>query len=42
MANISNATLAKLSKNDYVALEVIDKLCKALNCKPGDILDYEE
>jgi putative transcriptional regulator len=40
MANISNATMAKLGSNDYVSLEVIDRLCAALGCQPGDLLEY--
>lgn len=40
LASISNATMAKLNTNEYVSLEVIDKLCKALQCQPGDILEY--
>ena len=39
-ANISNATMAKLNTNDYVSLEIIDKLCAALNCQPGDLIEY--
>lgn len=37
---MSPATIAKLNKNEYVALEVIDKLCEHLNCQPGDIIEY--
>lgn len=37
---VSSATLAKLSKNQYVSLEVIDKICNVLHCQPGDILEY--
>ena len=32
LTGISTATLAKLSKNEYVSMEVLDKLCKALGC----------
>lgn len=39
-ADISNATMAKLNTNSYVSLEIIDKLCFALNCQPGDLLEY--
>jgi putative transcriptional regulator len=39
-ADISNATMAKLNTTDYVSLEVIDKLCAALNCQPGDLLEH--
>lgn len=40
LTGISKATMAKLSTNEYVSLEVIDKLCAALNCQPGDLLEY--
>lgn len=40
LAGISNATMAKLNTNEYVSLEIIDKLCAALNCQPGDLLEY--
>ncbi|KJS16206.1 MAG: XRE family transcriptional regulator [Peptococcaceae bacterium BRH_c4b] len=39
-AGISNATMAKMNTNEYVSLEVIDKLCVALNCQPGDLLEH--
>lgn len=29
---VSRATLAKLGKNEYVALEVIDRICTDLGC----------
>ncbi len=38
---ISSATLAKLSKHQYVSLEVIDKICECLDCQPGDIIEYQ-
>lgn len=37
---VSPATMAKISKNQYVSLEVIDKICSVLNCQPGDIMEY--
>lgn len=40
IAGISNATMAKLNTNEYVSLEIIDKLCAALNCQPGDLIEY--
>jgi len=39
-AGISNATMAKLNTNSYVSLEIIDKLCQALSCQPGGLLEY--
>ncbi|CVK17537.1 helix-turn-helix domain-containing protein [Sporomusa sphaeroides] len=40
LTGISKATMAKLNTNDYVSLEIIDKLCAALNCQPGDLIEY--
>ena len=40
LCNISNATVAKFSNDNEVALKVIDKVCKGLNCQPGDIMEY--
>lgn len=40
MTGISKATMAKLNTNDYVSLEIIDKICSALNCQPGDLIEY--
>lgn len=41
LANISSPTLAKLSKGDIVTTEIIDKICAALECQPGDIMERE-
>lgn len=41
-AGISSATLSKLSKNENVSLAVIDKICSALKCDIGDIMEYHE
>lgn len=37
---ISPNTLAKLSNNEVVSLDVIDKACVYLDVQPGDILEY--
>lgn len=42
MTGISSATMAKLNTNEYVSLEVIDKICEALDCQPGELLEYIE
>lgn len=39
---MSSRTLAKLSKGEYVNLEVIDKICAFLNCQPYDIMEHVE
>ena len=38
--NLSSATIAKLSKNEFISLSVINDICKFLNCQPGDIMEY--
>lgn len=42
MAGITSTTLARLSKNQTVNIEIIDRICSALNCQPGDLLEYVE
>ena len=39
---ISTATLAKLSKNELIAMKVIEDICNFLNCQPGDIMEMEK
>lgn len=38
--SVSSATIAKLSKHEYVSLEVIDKICNELQCQPSDIMEF--
>lgn len=33
------ATLAKLSKNEYVSMEIIVKICNCLNCRIEDVVE---
>lgn len=40
LTGISSATMAKVAANKIVSLEVIDKICKVLQCQPGDIMEY--
>lgn len=37
---ISNSTLAKLGKNEAVALSVLEKICALLDCQIGDVVEY--
>lgn len=39
---VSTATLAKLSKNEPVAMKVIEDICEFLKCQPGDIMEMEK
>ena len=38
-AKISTGTLAKLGKNESVTTEVLVRICRALNCDIGDIME---
>lgn len=42
MANISPAVLTKLNKNEYVALEMLVRICDALKCDIGDVVEIVE
>lgn len=39
LAGISSNVLAKLGKDEYVAMESICKICIALKCDVGDIME---
>lgn len=38
-AGISWASVTKLSKGETVSMEVLMKVCKALECNIGDVMD---
>ena len=38
-ANISTTTLARLGKVENVSTEILSKICTALNCDVGDIME---
>lgn len=38
-AGISTASVAKLGKNENVNTNILDKICIALNCDIGDIME---
>ena len=37
---IANISILKNGKAKAVRIETLDKICKALDCQPGDILEY--
>lgn len=41
-SGISTNALAKLGKNDRVTTDVLEKICIALNCDVGDIMEITE
>lgn len=40
MAGISFNVLAKLGRDEFVSMESLYKICKALNCDIGDIVEF--
>ena len=37
---LANLSILKNKKEKAVRLTTLDAICKALNCQPGDILEY--
>ena len=40
--HMSSSTLAKLSKDQEVAMPVLERICKELKCDVGDIMEFVE
>ena len=40
-ASITSSTMAKMGKELPVSLEVLGRICKALNCNVGDIVEIK-
>ena len=37
---LSNLSILKTGKAKAIRFSTLDSICKALNCQPGDILEY--
>ena len=42
IAGVSTNSVAKLNKGEYVSMDSLAKICKALNCDIGDIVTFGE
>lgn len=42
MAGVSASTISKLSHDQYVSLEVLERICRALHCEIGDVIEFTE
>lgn len=40
-ASLSSSTIAKLTRSEYVALDVLVRICAVLNCDIGDIAEVK-
>ena len=38
----ANFSILKTNKGKAIRFSTLDKICEALECRPGDILDYEK
>ena len=41
-SGIGQATLAKLTKGENVTTDVLERICKVLNCEIGDIVEIKD
>jgi DNA-binding Xre family transcriptional regulator len=39
LTGVSSNTLSKFSKNEYVSMDVLVKVCRVLGCDIGDIME---
>ena len=42
LADVSTNIVAKLNKGEYVSMDSLVKICRALKCDIGDIVTFEE
>lgn len=42
LAGISNYTISKLNRGENVTVDILERICEALNCTTNDILDFTE
>ena len=41
-AGIATSTISRMSRNEYVSLEVLEKICIALDCDLPDIIEFSK
>lgn len=39
-AGVHPTTIAKMGRDEYVSMDVLDKICEILNCDYGDIITH--
>ncbi len=42
LADVSSSTIAKLNRDEYVSLEVLERICRALRCDIWDVVELTE
>lgn len=38
--NISHSTIIKMNKGEYVAMEILDRICNYFSCNLSDIVEH--
>ncbi|MFP4497673.1 MAG: helix-turn-helix domain-containing protein [Vulcanimicrobiota bacterium] len=36
----SPSTIAKMGKNRYISMKILDDMCSLFECQPGEIIEY--
>ncbi len=42
LADVSSSTIAKLNRDEYVSMEVLERICRALHCEIGDVVELSK
>ena len=42
IAGISHYVISKMNKGENITVEVVGKICRALDCTPNDIMEFIE
>lgn len=42
VANVSHYTMNKLTRGENVTVDVLGRICRALQCSPDDIMEFVE
>lgn len=42
MCNLSSPTMAKLSKNEYVSMDVLVRICRELDCTFDEVVEVKK
>lgn len=40
LVGISQSTLDRMGRDEYIALKVVDQICNVLKCTPNDIMEH--
>ena len=40
LSGISTSALARMGKGETITMDAMGKICQALQCQPGDIVEY--